>query len=340
MSYNTAQIKTVAEKFLSSKLVDKFVNELEMHPGSKTPKNEKIKKAWEELKVKYNELRVKYNALESAFNFESESDSEPESESESVVESEPDEAPQQTRFKSIDYDSESESESEPEESSESESEPTNFTATQRKKRVSRLKKKNPDTADKKLHWHVDLWCTLGEGIDPRSLGAAIPEPKVLPDKKKLKKFLLEEKRKVQKKLYTSIIEKKFGGSGNIIENIIWSIRNGANVNFNGDGENTPLMIAAEHGELEIVELLLSKGADVNIVDSCGYTALMIASAFGEYKVVKRLLNNGADVNVADQFGYTALTIASNGESKLITPDKHVSSYKYDKIVALLRKSKR
>ncbi len=41
-------------------------------------------------------------------------------------------------------------------------------------------------------------------------------------------------------------------------------------------EMTPLMIAAGHGNLEVVKILVSKGADINDTSSWGETALYYA----------------------------------------------------------------
>lgn len=59
---------------------------------------------------------------------------------------------------------------------------------------------------------------------------------------------------------------------------------------------TPLMRAAERGDLRAVRVLLKKGVDVNAKDTFGGTALMSAAAQGHLAVVKALLAAGADPN--------------------------------------------
>jgi ankyrin repeat protein len=68
---------------------------------------------------------------------------------------------------------------------------------------------------------------------------------------------------------------------------------------------TALQLAADHGHLAVVDLLLAKGADANnwgttenvIVDGeRGGTALQLAVARGHSAVTKRLMDGGADVN--------------------------------------------
>jgi ankyrin repeat protein len=66
---------------------------------------------------------------------------------------------------------------------------------------------------------------------------------------------------------------------------------------------TPLMRAAERGNLEAVRALLKAGANVNrTLAHWGHTALMIAAGEGHLEVVKALLSAGADPN-AVAFGH-------------------------------------
>lgn len=89
---------------------------------------------------------------------------------------------------------------------------------------------------------------------------------------------------------------------------------------------TPLIVAAEKGHLEIVELLLASEADVAARDGRGFTALHYASMKGTYwggdhwdpvacpAIIARLIEGGADVNAADQRGITPLHLAVFNES--------------------------
>lgn len=51
---------------------------------------------------------------------------------------------------------------------------------------------------------------------------------------------------------------------------------------------TTLMLAASHGKLDVVNLLLECGADVNIQDDDGSTALMCAAEHGYLDIVNAL----------------------------------------------------
>jgi Ankyrin repeats (3 copies) len=89
-----------------------------------------------------------------------------------------------------------------------------------------------------------------------------------------------------------------------------------------DPKVTPLMHAADAGDLESVKTLLSSGADVNARDQLGWTALMHGSESikASAQVVQTLIYAGADVNTKDTVGRTALTWAplsgSDGPGKV------------------------
>ncbi len=87
------------------------------------------------------------------------------------------------------------------------------------------------------------------------------------------------------------------------------IAGGHNVNMTDDDGETPLMRAAEHGNLRAVDVLLKAGAHVNAKDEDGNTALMDAADKGHSDVVLRLIQSGADVNARDDEGETALSKA-------------------------------
>jgi len=80
---------------------------------------------------------------------------------------------------------------------------------------------------------------------------------------------------------------------------------------------TPLMDAAEEGDINTVKALLDKGEDVNKTGP-HYTALMVASARGRTDVVKLLIDRGADVNMVVSTGMCALAFAAeNGHTNIV-----------------------
>jgi ankyrin repeat protein len=76
-------------------------------------------------------------------------------------------------------------------------------------------------------------------------------------------------------------------------------------------DRTLLMVAADHGHLHLVRLLLEMGAEVNATTFHGATALQIAALRGHEEMVSMLLSSGADSSRRDNDGFTALMVASS-----------------------------
>jgi len=112
--------------------------------------------------------------------------------------------------------------------------------------------------------------------------------------------------------------------------------------FGNEWERTPLLIAAENGQTEIVDLLLKKGADINARDrtngaplSQGNSALILAAAMNHLDTVQLLLAQAKkpDVLLKEREGKTAFWFAVANEnlemvkllyshgSKINLPDK-------------------
>jgi hypothetical protein len=94
------------------------------------------------------------------------------------------------------------------------------------------------------------------------------------------------------------------------------LEQGANPNVCG-WDKTPLLIAAEQENEEMVDLLLSYGADINQVGRLvpslsGYSALHYAAEKGDTKLALLLLDKGADVNIKGTGDISPLHLASSG----------------------------
>ena len=94
---------------------------------------------------------------------------------------------------------------------------------------------------------------------------------------------------------------------NDVAGIVAEIEAGADVNYAGIGDITPLMTAAARGNLAAVEALLEHGADLEAENRIDYTALAIAaeSASGSLEVIEALVRFGADTE--KRFGRWGLT---------------------------------
>lgn len=88
------------------------------------------------------------------------------------------------------------------------------------------------------------------------------------------------------------------------------IKLGADVNKPGW---TPLHYAATHGHLEIMRLLLEEHAFIDAESPNGTTPLMMAASYGTPEAVKLLIEAGADIHMRNQKGLSALDFARRAE---------------------------
>lgn len=88
------------------------------------------------------------------------------------------------------------------------------------------------------------------------------------------------------------------------------IKLGADVNKPGWA---PLHYAATHGHLEIMRLLLEEHAFIDAESPNGTTPLMMAASYGTPEAVKLLIEAGADIHMRNQKGMTALDFARRAE---------------------------
>jgi ankyrin repeat protein len=122
------------------------------------------------------------------------------------------------------------------------------------------------------------------------------------------------------------------GNTAAVENAIAS---GSDINKKDKNGNTPLILAARHGDAGIVRALLMKGADVAIKNNDGYDALLALTSYtmmstptdnkttepigviteGHLKAAALLLDHGADVNTKTKDGMTALLVATKLRKK-------------------------
>ncbi len=80
---------------------------------------------------------------------------------------------------------------------------------------------------------------------------------------------------------------------------------------------SPLIAAAQVGDVDVVELLLDHGAPIEACDHLGRGSLYWAAYLGHRAVVELLLDRGADLHARDQRGDTPLHGAA---SNVIDPE--------------------
>jgi len=86
---------------------------------------------------------------------------------------------------------------------------------------------------------------------------------------------------------------------------------GAKVNIRSTSKETPLMRLDQDATRELVELLVRYGAKVNVADEDGSTPLIHAMEYSTPEAARALIDAGADVNAANNDGETALMKAAD-----------------------------
>lgn len=87
------------------------------------------------------------------------------------------------------------------------------------------------------------------------------------------------------------------------------VKKGADVNKTGW---TPLHYAASNGHVTVIQMLLENHAYIDAESPNGSTPLMMAGMYGSIEAVKLLLDEGADPLLKNQQGLTALEFARTG----------------------------
>ncbi len=98
---------------------------------------------------------------------------------------------------------------------------------------------------------------------------------------------------IRAETFQHVIERS--GTAGLVRRLI---RQGGNPNELNYAHETPLLMAAEHGYVEILDLLLREGkVDINQQGERCQTALSNAARYGHMEAVKFLLAQGADINI-------------------------------------------
>ncbi|KAK0419717.1 hypothetical protein QR680_014286 [Steinernema hermaphroditum] len=103
------------------------------------------------------------------------------------------------------------------------------------------------------------------------------------------------------------------GSWDLVVNVL--MNSGIDVNADRTSEGlTPLMVAAKHGHVGLVDLLINKGASMNASDLKGRTALMHAVLNHHISTSSLLLERGASASTTDSLGNSILHIIAESQT--------------------------
>ena len=112
-------------------------------------------------------------------------------------------------------------------------------------------------------------------------------------------FMKHRKKKACQRLFES-------ASRGSLAKLVRALKDGADIHLRDEEGGTALIVAALHGNRDVVEFLVDQGVEIDAMDEPGWTALMIACHQGHSDVVRLLLEKKASQSVRDRQGKTAL----------------------------------
>ena len=152
-----------------------------------------------------------------------------------------------------------------------------------------------------LHIHEKIFFSL----DYESFKKCLEVSKSWNDLLTSESFLRRGKSVFREDIHKELLLAAERGNTDIIRRVLSSFM----VDINWIGLNwigSPLMVAADNGHQDVVQLLLDRGAEPNMADQNGVTPLHEAAFQGHNDVVQLLLDRGAEPNMAEQDGLTPL----------------------------------
>ncbi|KAJ5683303.1 hypothetical protein N7462_006468 [Penicillium macrosclerotiorum] len=105
----------------------------------------------------------------------------------------------------------------------------------------------------------------------------------------------------------------WGAENAVTGTVLMALDFGANINAMDPIRRTPLHIAAEQGNLELIKILLGRGADTNVPDRNGYTPLFWTIKGRDIEFARLLLKHNANPNWACIDGWSPIHTASIGD---------------------------
>lgn len=98
------------------------------------------------------------------------------------------------------------------------------------------------------------------------------------------------------------------------------IRKGAHLNEKNKDFLTPLHIASDNSNYDLMDVLLRHGAKVNALDGLGQTALHRCAREDNVQACRILLSYSVDLSIVSLQGYTAAQVASENVLKILQGD--------------------
>jgi ankyrin repeat protein len=115
-----------------------------------------------------------------------------------------------------------------------------------------------------------------------------------------------------------------------METVRLLLRHRADPDLRNTKGQTPLAGAAFKGDLPMIKLMLAHGADIEGASPDGRTALMIAAMFDRTGIVKYLVSRGANLDATDATGVSAADAAQRmGASKALALLQEMNSASVD-----------
>jgi len=114
---------------------------------------------------------------------------------------------------------------------------------------------------------------------------------------------------------TALILAAQNGHTNVVQLLL---QEHINVNIQNNDGCDALIFAAQNGYTDVVRLLLDKDVNVNMQSNNRNTALILAANNGHADIVRSLINKNADIDMRANNGYTALILAAyNGHTDIV-----------------------
>lgn len=114
--------------------------------------------------------------------------------------------------------------------------------------------------------------------------------------------------KVARKRYSPLLKAAENGDLAKLESLL---AKGENIDARNKHDHTVLMCAINHDQIDAANWLIERGADVNLKSKDQSSAINTAAMRGHAQIVEKLIQHGADVNERDQRGATPAMWASN-----------------------------